>query len=138
MTLGYSKTPLFLVVPAALTALAIAMPLTYLVIPTSGVGGEQLLALVSRPRTVAVYQMPMLVFAYVVLFLPQSVGTVRSSLLQVNPQLEESARSLGKTPWQALKAITLPLVRAGVLVSKQLDFFQLIKITDAWRKTNDP
>lgn len=54
MTLGYSKTPLFLVVPAALTAVAIAMPLTYLVIRTVGVGGEQLLALVSRPRTVAV------------------------------------------------------------------------------------
>jgi len=30
------------------------MPLTYLVIRTAGVGGEQLLTLVSRPRTVAV------------------------------------------------------------------------------------
>jgi len=50
VTLGYSKTPLFLVVTAALTAVAIAMPLTYLVIRTAGVG-EQLLTLVSRPQT---------------------------------------------------------------------------------------
>ena len=75
-----------------------------------------------------VYQtLPMLVFAYLVLFLPQSVGTVRSSLLQVNPQLEESARSLGKTPWQTLKAITLPLVRPGVLSGAVLVFLTAIK-----------
>jgi iron(III) transport system permease protein len=71
--------------------------------------------------------LPMLVFAYLVLFLPQSVGAVRSSLLQVNPQLEESARSLGKTPWQTLKAITLPLVRPGVLSGAVLVFLTAIK-----------
>lgn len=71
--------------------------------------------------------LPMLVFAYLVLFLPQSVGTVRSSLLQVNPQLEESARSLGKTPWQTLKKITLPLVRPGVLSGAMLVFLTAIK-----------
>ena len=75
-----------------------------------------------------VYQtLPMLVFAYLVLFLPQSVGTVQSSLLQVNPQLEESARSLGKTPWQTLKQITLPLVRPGVLSGAVLVFLTAIK-----------
>jgi iron(III) transport system permease protein len=71
--------------------------------------------------------LPMLVFAYLVLFLPQSVGTVRSSLLQVNPQLEESARSLGRTPWQTLQEITLPLVRPGVLSGAALVFLTAIK-----------
>ena len=71
--------------------------------------------------------LPMLVFAYLVLFLPQSVGTVRSSLLQVNPQLEESARSLGRTQWQTLKEITLPLVRPGVLGGVVLVFLTAIK-----------
>lgn len=71
--------------------------------------------------------LPMLVFAYLVLFLPQSVGTVRSSLLQVNPQLEESARSLGKTPWQTLRQITLPLVRPGVVSGAMLVFLTAIK-----------
>lgn len=71
--------------------------------------------------------LPMLVFAYLVLFLPQSVGTIRSSLLQVNPQLEESARSLGRTSWQTLREITLPLVRPGVLSGAVLVFLTAIK-----------
>jgi iron(III) transport system permease protein len=71
--------------------------------------------------------LPMLVFAYLVLFVSQSVGTVRGSLLQVNPQLEESARSLGRNPWQTLKAITLPLVCPGVLSGAALVFLTAIK-----------
>ncbi len=71
--------------------------------------------------------LPMLVFAYLVLFLPHSVGTLRSSLLQVYPQLEESARSLGRTSWQTLKEITLPLVCPGVLSGAALVFLTAIK-----------
>lgn len=76
----------------------------------------------------ALYQkLPILVFAYLVLFLPQAVGTVRSSLLQVNPTLEESARSLGRTPWQTLKEVTLPLVRPGVVSGATLIFLTAMK-----------
>ncbi len=71
--------------------------------------------------------LPMLVFAYLVLFVSQSIGTVRSSLLQVNPELEESARSLGRTSWQTLKEITLPLVGPGVLGGAALVFLTAIK-----------
>lgn len=71
--------------------------------------------------------LPMLVFAYLILFLPQSVGSVRSSLLQVNPQIEEAARSLGRTPWQTLREITLPLVRPGVVSGAALIFLTAIK-----------
>ncbi|MTJ54860.1 iron ABC transporter permease [Anabaena sp. UHCC 0253] len=71
--------------------------------------------------------LPMLVFAYLVLFLPQTVGTVRTSLLQVNPQLEESARSLGRTAWQSLKDVTLPLVQPGILSGAVLVFLTAIK-----------
>ncbi|MBW4671651.1 MAG: iron ABC transporter permease [Cyanomargarita calcarea GSE-NOS-MK-12-04C] len=69
----------------------------------------------------------MLIFAFVVLFLQQSVGTVRSSLLQVNPQIEEAARSLGKTPWQTLKYVTLPLVSPGIVSGAVLVFLTAIK-----------
>lgn len=75
-----------------------------------------------------IYQtLPMLIFAYLVLFLPQSVGAIRSSLLQVNPQIEESARSLGRNSWQTLKEITFPLVRPGVLSGAVLVFLTAIK-----------
>ncbi|MFN6535370.1 MAG: ABC transporter permease [Nostoc sp. EkiNYC01] len=76
----------------------------------------------------AVYQtLPMLIFAYLVLFLPQSVGTVRSSLLQLNPQIEESARSLGRNAWQTLREVTLPLVQPGILSGAVLVFLTAIK-----------
>jgi len=69
----------------------------------------------------------MLIFAFVVLFLQQSVGTVRSSLLQVNPQIEEAARSLGKTPLQTLRYVTLPLVSPGIVSGAVLVFLTAIK-----------
>jgi iron(III) transport system permease protein len=69
----------------------------------------------------------MLVFAYVVLFVPQAVGTLRSSLLQVNPRLEEAARSMGKTTLGALQKITIPLVRPGFLTGAALVFLTTMK-----------
>ncbi|MBI2846958.1 MAG: iron ABC transporter permease [Chloroflexi bacterium] len=75
-----------------------------------------------------VYQtLALLVFAYAVLFLPQAVGSVRSSLLQVSPRLEEAARSLGRTPLQVLAAVTLPLVRPGILAGAGLVFLTTMK-----------
>ncbi|OGO16525.1 MAG: hypothetical protein A2Z02_07495 [Chloroflexi bacterium RBG_16_48_7] len=75
-----------------------------------------------------VYQtLVLLVFAYAVLFLPQTVGSVRSSLLQVSPRLEEAARSLGRTPLQTLAAVTLPLVRPGILAGAGLVFLTTMK-----------
>jgi iron(III) transport system permease protein len=71
--------------------------------------------------------LPMLVLAYLVMFLPQAIGNIRSSLLQVNPRLEESARSLGKTPWQTLKQVTFPLLRPGLISGTVLVFLTATK-----------
>ena len=69
----------------------------------------------------------LLIFAYVVLFLPTAVGAVRSSLLQVDPVLEDAARSLGRTPLRALLAVTVPLVRPGMLAGAALVFLLTMK-----------
>lgn len=71
--------------------------------------------------------LPMLIFAYLILFLPQSVGTVRSSLLQVDPQLEQSARSLGRNAFQSIRDVTLPLIKTGILSGGVLVFLTAIK-----------
>ncbi|MEM7714795.1 MAG: iron ABC transporter permease [Cyanobacteria bacterium P01_A01_bin.68] len=71
--------------------------------------------------------LPMLIFAYLILFLQQSIGTVRTSLLQVNPQIEEASRSLGKSSWQTLKQVTLPLVSPGILSGTVLVFLTAMK-----------
>jgi iron(III) transport system permease protein len=78
--------------------------------------------------TPSLYQtLPMLLLAYVVLFIPQAVGAERASLLQVSPCLEEAGRSLGKSPWRILQQITLPLVRPGLLAGGALVFLTCMK-----------
>ena len=75
-----------------------------------------------------VYQtLALLVFAYVVLFLPQAVGAVRTSLLQVSPRLEEAGRSLGRSPFRVLLTVTVPLVRPGLIAGAALVFLTAMK-----------
>lgn len=61
--------------------------------------------------------LPLLVIAYVILFLPVAVGTIRSSLLQISPHLEEAARGLGRSPVQVFFRVLLPLLRTGLVAS---------------------
>ena len=69
----------------------------------------------------------LLVFAYVVRFLPQAVGATRASLLQVSPSMEDAARGLGRGPLGVLTSVTLPLVRPGVLAGAALVFLTAMK-----------
>ena len=69
----------------------------------------------------------MLIFAFVVLFLPLAVGVTRASLLQVSPRVEEAARSLGRSPFAVLRSVTAPLIASGVLAGGALVFLTAIK-----------
>ena len=69
----------------------------------------------------------MLVFAYVVLFLPQAVGAIRTSLLQVDPNVEAAARTLGSSRLGVLRRVTLPLARRGALAGGALVFLTALK-----------
>lgn len=75
-----------------------------------------------------IYQtLVMLVFAYVVRFLPEAVGTVRSGLLQISPRLEEAARSLGLNRRQAIARVTIPLLQPGIWAGVALVFLSTLK-----------
>ncbi|RLT44170.1 MAG: iron ABC transporter permease [Chloroflexi bacterium] len=69
----------------------------------------------------------MLVFAYVVRFLPQAVGSVQSCLEQLSPRLEEAARSLGLNRRQVFLRVIAPLLRPGILTGSALVFLTTIK-----------
>jgi iron(III) transport system permease protein len=71
--------------------------------------------------------LPLLVFAYVVRFLPIAVGSSRSTLLQVDPEIPAAARVLGRSSWGAFREVTLPLVAPGVLAGAALVFLTTIK-----------
>jgi iron(III) transport system permease protein len=71
--------------------------------------------------------LPMLLIAYVILFVPQAVGSTRSSLLQLPASLEEAGRSLGQRPSAVFRRITLPLLSPGVLAGGALVFLTCMK-----------
>jgi iron(III) transport system permease protein len=70
---------------------------------------------------------PVLVLAYTVLFLPAAVGSVRASVAQAPPALEEMARSLGRSPGRVLRDVTLPLAAPGVGAGAALVFLTCMK-----------
>jgi iron(III) transport system permease protein len=131
---------------AALLALGAALPVAILAVRRPGTWSHLLerltyagfalpgiviaLALVFFGATYApaLYQtIPLLLVAYVILFLPQAVGSARASLLQVPRNVEEAGRSLGHTPAGVLRRVTLPLIRPGIFAGAALVFLTCMK-----------
>ncbi|MEZ3116503.1 ABC transporter permease [Halobaculum sp. MBLA0147] len=71
--------------------------------------------------------LPLLVFAYVVRFLPQAVGATRSSVLGVDRSLVGAARTLGARPRTAFRRVTLPLITPGLVAGAALVFLTTMK-----------
>jgi iron(III) transport system permease protein len=69
----------------------------------------------------------LLIFGYLVLFLPAAVGATKSSLLQVSPRIEEAAQGLGRPPWRVLLTVTIPLVMPGLLAGAAMVFLLTMK-----------
>ena len=60
--------------------------------------------------------------AYTVVWLAYGMRLISSSLMQVSPELEEAARSVGASRGQISRDITLPLIRPGLIGSWLLVF----------------
>lgn len=76
----------------------------------------------------SLYQtLAMLVFAYVVLFLPQAIAAIRSPLLQQPADLEAASRTLGRNRLATFAKITVPLARRGALAGGALVFLTTLK-----------
>ena len=68
-----------------------------------------------------------LVLAYLVHFLPAGLQAMESAIQQVNPNVEEAARSLGSRALGTFTRVTFPLVRGGFMVAWILMFLQAMK-----------
>lgn len=62
------------------------------------------------------------VVATAVMSFPMLVRAARVAFEEVNPRLEEAARTLGAGSWDAFWSVTLPLARRGVLAGCVLAF----------------
>jgi iron(III) transport system permease protein len=75
-----------------------------------------------------VYQtLGLLVFAYVVRFMPQALAGSGAALDAVNPRFEEAARGLGRGSVSAFAAATFPLARSGFAAGAALVFLSTMK-----------
>ena len=70
---------------------------------------------------------PMLVLAYVVIFLPLAVGNVRAAFEQCPPRLEEMARTLGRSRWRATLEVVGRLATPGLAAGAALTFLATMK-----------
>ncbi|WP_226082412.1 ABC transporter permease [Mycetocola spongiae] len=62
--------------------------------------------------------------AYFVRFLPLVFRSANAALAQIDPSVEEAARSLGAGPWRALRTVTVPLMYRGILAGALMAFIQ--------------
>ncbi|MGH7254525.1 MAG: ABC transporter permease [Nitrospirales bacterium] len=143
---GFVWNSIFLSGAAATGAVLIGTPLAYLAtrwpsrlnlfclqaaytgyVMPGPVGALALLVIVSHLAPFWIGTAMVLIIAYVVHFLPAGLQTMEPALQQVNPNLEEAARSLGSGTAQFLRKVTIPLVRSGFVVAWVLMFLQSMK-----------
>ena len=71
--------------------------------------------------------LPLVAIAYVILFFPQVSEPLRSALLQLDPHVEQAARTLGSPPRRVLSKVTLPQVLPPALAGAGLVFLTAMK-----------
>ena len=69
----------------------------------------------------------LLILGYIILFLPVTISAIKSSMLQINPHIEEASRSLGFKMWYTTLKITIPIIISGVLAGGILVFMLTMK-----------
>jgi len=70
---------------------------------------------------------PLLVLAYVVLFLPLAIGSIRAAIESSPTRWEEVAVSLGQSPRQAFFSVTAPTAASGMAAGAALVFLATMK-----------
>jgi iron(III) transport system permease protein len=68
----------------------------------------------------------LLLVAYVILFLPLALVSIRSALSQVPPTLDSVGRSLGVSPLAVFWRVTLPLISPGLRAGAALVFISIV------------
>ncbi len=75
-----------------------------------------------------IYQtLPLLAFAYAVLFIPKAGAAIRGSIATVPTVLEDVAATCGYSPWRAFRAVTLRLAFPGIAAGAVLVLLTVMK-----------
>lgn len=93
--------------------LYLAFGLYYVLLPDGPLAG--ILGLFGLEGTDLLYSEGMTLFAMAIFTFPFMVMNVGASLSNVDPTLEEAARTLGAKPWQVFTRVLFPLSWSGIL-----------------------
>jgi iron(III) transport system permease protein len=134
-------TSVALGVASALVALVFALPVAFLVVRHKGrlstfleratylsFALPDLVAAIALAYAASHYapslygSIALLVLAEAMLFVPFAIVALRATLGQIEPTLEDSARSLGLGPLRAFARVTVPLARPGLAAAGVLVF----------------
>lgn len=63
-----------------------------------------------------------LIIGHVLVTSPYVIGTVSAALTGFDISLEEAARSLGASPWQTFRKVTLPVITPGIIAGATFAF----------------
>ena len=63
-----------------------------------------------------------MLLGHVALSLPYVIIVVGARLSTFGPELEEAAATLGASPWQVLRKVTLPMIAPGVVAAALFAF----------------
>jgi len=143
---GYALNSMTVSLAAAILAVIVGLPLAYLAARSESrlgslperasyigyatpgvVVGLALIFFGLRFASVVYGTVLILVFAYVIRFIPQAVGTMKSSLLQVDPKYVEAAQSMGETPLRSFRRVVLPQITPGIIAGGALVFLTTMK-----------
>lgn len=67
------------------------------------------------------------VIAYSARFLPSALGAIYPTMIQIGPDLDRSARTMGASWWTTCRRILLPLAKPAVLSAYVLIFVQIMR-----------
>jgi iron(III) transport system permease protein len=81
----------------------------------------------TRPPLVLYGTLWILLVAYVTIELPAAYQQLQASFHAVNPELEEASRILGASRLRALKDVTAPLLRSGVIATWCFIFVAVVR-----------
>jgi iron(III) transport system permease protein len=81
----------------------------------------------TRPPLVLYGTLWVLLIAYVTIELPAAYQQMQSAFRSINPELEEASRVFGATRLQALRHVTVPLLRTNVLATWCFIFVSTIR-----------
>jgi ABC-type spermidine/putrescine transport system permease subunit I len=93
--------------------LYLAFGLYYILLPNGPLAG--VVDFLGLKATDLLYSEPMTLFGMALFTFPFMVMNVGAALSNVDPTLEEAARTLGAKPWQVFTRVLFPLSRSGIL-----------------------